>query len=392
MSVGGQGSHAWGDALTRLARLADEIHSHPYPQSDQERIEGVAHIAKQWSCWSNWELFHADPRRPLFQRQNDLLTPWGGPSADYVYRHARIDSTRTYIFRGHMNSCDEFVIAMRAGFMHQAVWGTIAQHCASDHGIGKDDTFEIQIGGTPGVLPHIPIPEKATVFSFREFYFTWEERDPAVFTLECVDDDVDKPTPRIDDALLAARMERAITSTEESIRFWNNYINEKRAMAPSNTFASTMKVIGGLELARYGFCFYDLGPDDALIVETDIPTARYWGFQLYETAWYDLLEPLDRLISTNHTDTHVSSDGKVRMVISHTDPGCVNWLDAGGRERGLLTFRWFWATSDPNPVAKVIPVDDVWAHLPNDTPSVDPASRAEHVKQRRRQLTWRFRT
>jgi hypothetical protein len=372
--------------------LVDEIHSGPYPPSEQERVEGVAHIAKQWSCWSNWELFHADPRRPLFQRQNDLLTPWGGPSADYVYRHARIDPSRTYIFRGHMNSCDEFVIAMRAGFMHQAVWGTITQHCASDHGIGKGDTFEIQIGGTPGSLPHIPIPDAATVLSFREFYFTWEETDPAVFTLECIDDDVDAPTPRLDDTVLAARMERAITSTEESIRFWNNYISEKRGLAPANTFAPTMRVSGGLELARYGFCFYDIAPDSALIVETDIPTARYWGFQLYETAWYDLLEPLDRLISTNHTDTHVSSDGKVRMVISHTDPGCANWLDAGGRREGLLTFRWFWASTDPSPTTKVIPVDDVWAHLPNDTPAFDPHERAERVRQRRRQLTWRFRT
>jgi len=392
MSVGGQASRAWSDALSRLMNLVDEIHSGPYPPSEQERVEGVAHIAKQWSCWSNWELFHADPRRPLFQRQNDLLTPWGGPSADYVYRHARIDPARTYIFRGHMNSCDEFVIAMRAGFMHQAVWGTITQHCASDHGIGKGDTFEIQIGGTPGSLPHIPIPDAATVLSFREFYFTWEETDPAVFTLECIDDDVDTPTPRLDDTVLAPRMERAITSTEESIRFWNNYISEKRALAPTNTFAPTMRVSGGLELARYGFCFYDIAPDSALIVETDIPTARYWGFQLYETAWYDLLEPLDRLISTNHTDTHVSSDGKVRMVISHTDPGCANWLDAGGRREGLLTFRWFWASTDPSPTTKVIPVDDVWAHLPNDTPAVDPHTRAEHVRQRRRQLTWRFRT
>ena len=153
-----------------------------------------------------------------------------------------------------------------------------------------------------------------------------------------------------------------------------------------------MKVSGGLELARYGFCFYDLEPNDALIVETDIPTARYWGFQLYETAWYDLLEPLDRLISTNHTDTHVSSDGKVRMVISHTDPGCANWLDAGNRQQGLLTFRWFWATSDPSPHSRVVPVDDVWAHLPNDTPSIDPATRADDLQRRRRQLTWRFRT
>mgnify|MGYP000287624756 CR=1 FL=1 len=35
-------------------------------------------------------------------------------------------------------------------------------------------------------------------------------------------------------------------------------------------------------------------------------------------------------------DTPVDDDGVIRLVLSHTDPGVANWLDASGRRSGLL--------------------------------------------------------
>ena len=82
-------------------------------------------------------MFHADPRRPSFQRQNDLITQWGGPNADNVYRHARVEPGRRYRIRGRMHSCEEFILAVRAGFMHLPTWGTLFEITATDLGIGE---------------------------------------------------------------------------------------------------------------------------------------------------------------------------------------------------------------------------------------------------------------
>ena len=61
---------------------------------EADRADGVAHVVEQTLCWMGWSVFHADPRRPTFQRQNDLITQWGGPNADNVYRHARVEPGR----------------------------------------------------------------------------------------------------------------------------------------------------------------------------------------------------------------------------------------------------------------------------------------------------------
>jgi hypothetical protein len=90
----------------------------------------------------------------------------------------------------------------------------------------------------------------------------------------------------------------------------------------------------------------------------------------------------------------LSDDGRIRAVISHRDLGVDNWLDAGGRQRGLCTLRWFWPLSEaaPEPTARLVHVDDVWSELPADTVRVSAEERAESLASRRRHLAWRFRT
>ena len=87
-----------------------------------------------------------------------------------------------------------------------------------------------------------------------------------------------------------------------------------------------------------------------------------------------------------------SADGLIRFVLAHEDPGVPNWLDTAGHEVGLLTYRWFWPESDPSPSARLVPFDDLRDVLPSDTPTIDPATRRDEIRARKRHLAWRFRT
>ena len=101
----------------------------------------------------------------------------------------------------------------------------------------------------------------------------------------------------------------------------------------------------------------------------------------------------ERTISSiNQHQAVRSSDGRVRLVVAHGDPGVPNWLDTGGHAIGLLTFRWFWPNSDPSPVTRVVGLDELASVLPADTPKVDARQRAEDVRARKAHLAWRFRT
>ena len=134
----------WAATCERLADLGRRLAIDGAAEADLERFE---HLVDQVVVWLGWSVFHADPTRPFFHRHNDLVSQWGGPNADNVYRHARIEPNRRYVVRGRMHGCDEFLLAVRAGFMHRPVWGTLAQLTASDLGIGPGDEFELHVGG-----------------------------------------------------------------------------------------------------------------------------------------------------------------------------------------------------------------------------------------------------
>ncbi len=383
---------AWRDACSRLAALGEEVFAEPYPATPADQADMVAHLVQQAVCWMSWSVWHADARRPFFHRQNDLITQWGGPNADNIYRHARVDPARRYRIRGRMNSCEEWVLAIRKGFMHQPQWGTVHEAYASSFGIGAGDEFELILGGEPVEGANwVPLPEGAIMASFREYYYDWQPADPAFFTIECLDDDAAEPAARLTGAEVGARLSEAVAGIEHSVRYWNTYLNNDRAAASDNVMAEPHKVTKGLAAARYAFCFWNLGPDDALVLETTVPEARYWSFQLYEMGTYELVDMVEHQSSLNHKQVAIDPDGKVRVVLAHRDPGVANWLDTAHRPVGLFTFRFFWADADPTFTSRVVNVDELATLLP-DTVRVTPAERAARLAARRAHLAFRYRT
>ena len=365
----------WRAACDRLVALAERVTRPPFPVDGPERAQAVHHLVQQLVCWLEWEVLHADPARPAFTRQNDLHLQWGGPNADNAYRHARVAPGCRYLVRGRMHSCSDFSLVTRAGFMHRAVWGTLTETSGRDLGIGPGEEFEVVVEP----------PDGAVMLTVREYYYDWVEDEPATFTIELVDGDPPAPPP------IEQRLVHAVDQVEDSLIYWDDYMRARRAEHTDNVVGPPSKVAKGLDAASYGFTFWDLSPRDALVVESEVPDARYWSIQLYGMAWFELLDTVGRQVSLNHTQAHVDVDGKVRWVVSSRDPGVPNWLDTEGRRNGLCTYRWFWAATRPQPTGVVVPVDAVRDVLPADVPLVTPADRAATIAARRRHLAWRFR-
>ena len=393
---------AWRELCRRLEAMGEELLLAPFPELGADRTEGFAHLADQVLCWLGWSLEHADPAQPFFMRQNDLVTQWGGPNADNVYRHARIDPGRRYRIRGRMHAAEDFILALRAGFMHQQRWGTLAEHTASDLGIGPGDAFEILLGGDSDIsvdeagVIHLPIPEGAVMVSLREYYIEWSAEEPAAFTIECVDPTGEQSAAgtRVTAEQLVERFDEAAAGVEHSMRYWNRYMIDERAARVDNSFAGSLRLAKGLAAARYAFCFWDLDPDQALVIDTDLPDARYWSFQLYVPGWFELVDPVTRVTSRNRTQAEVLDGNRIQMVVSPIDPGVLNWLDTGGRPSGLCTLRWFWpgGEDEPNPTARVIALDALDAAIDPASSPITPDQRRAELDARRTHLAWRFRT
>jgi hypothetical protein len=371
--------------LSGLDALGARLLNDDFPSDPDRRDEAFRHLAQQLLCWLEWSLGYGDPGSPAFQRQNDLVTPWGGPNADNVYRHARVSPRHEYRVRGRMNSCEEFALAIREGFRHTDRPGTLTELTASDIGIRRGKDFELLLGGDGPEANRVPLPDGAIMCSIREYYFEWQPRDPATFTIECTGSESLSP-PTLADAL-----REALDLTERSLVFWNDYMRDARAKQADNTFGGKIDVPRGLQLQQFGFCFFDLAPDEALLVECDVPDARYWSFQLYGMHFFRGLD-LGRITSLNHRQATVGGDGRLRLVVAHSDPGVPNWLDTMGRQVALLNYRHFWGAPLATIDTRVVPFGAIRGALPSSTPTVDPATRERQMAARRAHLAWRFRT
>ena len=108
---------------------------------------------------------------------------------------------------------------------------------------------------------------------------------------------------------------------------------------------------------------------------------RYWNFQLNDP-YFNALEYVYRLSSTNGHFAKVSSDGKFRAVLSLADPGVPNWLDTAGFLQGTIYGRWYDCDSCPTPTLKRVKFAELRAHLPADTPVVSPEERDAELRHR----------
>lgn len=376
---------AWQALCARLDELGTEVLGPDHAGADP--VEMLAHVADQTVNWLSWSVFHADPTRPAWHRQQDLVGRYGGPNADNSYRHVRLDPGHRYRIAGHMHGCDDWLLTLRTAFMHQQ-GTTVGDLTASELGIARGEPFELLLGGDDGV----PIPEGVVLATVREYYLDWTPEEPATFTIECLDPP-DEPTPPTDE-LLARRIDDARASIDHSVRFWSRYLEDGRASGPTNHFLPSHRGAKGLNLAQYLHLYWDLDDDRSLVIDTDIPAARYWSFELYPMGTFEHLDLHDRITSLNHTQLVIDRvdaaehGPRVHLAVGGRDPGWPNWLDTGGRTSGLLIFRWFWPTAPD--AAPPSPTTDVVAATSLHGP-VTPAERRRTMSDRRRHLAWRFR-
>ena len=134
--------------------------------------------------------------------------------------------------------------------------------------------------------------------------------------------------------------------------------------------------------------YWQLAPDEALIIRvTPPPEARYWSVEL-GNAWWESMDYRDRLASTNYRHAELENDGELILIVAHEDPGLPNWLDASGHSEGYVTFRWIGLPAPPRPHAMRMKVGELEALLPACR-RMSPAERRAQLEDRRRGLTLR---
>lgn len=335
--------------------------------------------------YSYFMYFHADAEHP------DWAPLWNPvytlqPNPDDIYVQSPIRGDLTYRVSGNRGTCRILSFTTQA-----ALSGTVDEMPrpnghnevdTNDLGIGLGEDFSIIFSAErpAGYEGHwAPIDRNARGMFTRYRMYDWASEVDPVLSIECLDPV--GPKPRLSSEEILRRITEMAKLPRRKTDLYYPMQNGVKERVGFNVF-EPVRYPGALVKQTYWPACFQLEADEALIIETEIPArAPYWNVQLNDP-YFNALEYVYRLSSTNGAMARLSSDGKYRGVIALTDPGVPNWLDPAGYTEGGIYGRWYDCDSEPVPTITRVKLADLRAHLPADTPVVTPEERAGEIRRR----------
>ncbi|MFP8875963.1 MAG: DUF1214 domain-containing protein [Myxococcota bacterium] len=377
---------AWEDFCDRLKAAGRHVLAETAPDTPLDRSEGFRYLANLSQAGIR-HVFNSDPLHPRFIRHPDSTSKYGAENADNLYHFCRIRSDRNYKIRGRRNSAFCFLIESKQGYMQLGDMENYATLDSEAMQVEADGSFEITLSREPQPGNWMELHPNVTQVIIRQYLVDWERDVPAdfeIFDLGSEGFPQEAPTP----SGVARQLDEAAHFVDTTIEMWNEWMRGYRERRRDGVLAPAELYAGGADDIRYGNDGYKLTPDEALLIEAEVPDARYWHFQLVDL-WLCSNDYANRQSSLNHQQLHIDSDGRVRVVLSVEDPGVPNWLDTGGHLEGIIQYRYIWTRNNPQPSIRALPLAELRAALPADHPSVSPeerraaiASRQAHLRRR----------
>jgi len=449
---------AWDEMIASLERARDAI-DHPElmpaPQDARNLAEGYRYLMG-FVHSAVERAFHEDPVRPAFRNALSIINRATIDNADAIYFYAPLDGRERYVIRGEVADWRHWrgeraapsgrkaphyvifeasagVLAGDSGDLRELRPGVKTQTGRLDSStleVGADGRFEILLaperpaGHTGNFIstrkvvdrphpddPSMPRERYASYLSGRQLFYDWEREDAIHLSITQLGAEGTHPPAYAPEAA-AAQLRRCGELVRGQMHFWNAFwtilmgaYGERPGTIPGvgfprNAFnkitAASGATGGGMSTNLYAGGIYELGPDEALVVENRIRLApQYIGFQI-SNLWGESIEYANQLGSLNGSQCEVDPDGVIRLVIAHRDPGVPNWIDTTGHPEGFVAPRWAYSQTPPpeqwpSIAAKKVPFEEIRKQLPEGTRSVSPAERREQIRGRQAHVLKRFR-
>ena len=322
-----------------------------------------------------------------------------GPNPDFLYSAAYLDGRRRYrIWGRRSNSRMVLMQSLNSYFtLPPEQMKLLGNYDLDSLNLGADGSFEIIASATPCAGNWIrldPDSDRNVVF-VREAFGDWDNELRTAMHVEAIDD-IPPRTMVHDEAEMIRRLEHAVRFMRYCITVYSmKVVEDVVALAGGwNCFAvpkfnATHAHAAANPEATYNVLAYDIGPDEALILELDPPNPKYWGIQLTD-CWDQTIDYTYHSSSLNQSQARVDADGKIRAVVCHRDPGIHNWLTPVDSRKGTVVVRWYFAQRISTPSARSVPFAELGRHLPDRTATIAPEERRAALQKRRRAIERRY--
>ena len=351
----------WEQFCDTLKGAGSVITGSSSPDDPFDRAEGFRYLTRILRAALETLVENADPLRPVFHRPVHETAKMGADNPDIRYEIATVSGEREYVIRGRRNTVHYLGLGTFAG--NYGAGGRMGQTGyveGADLAIAPDGTFEIAVSRERKPGNWLELASDSTFVIVRQMFLDRSAERPAELSIECVGG-ATSPTPvtpeAIDGGLTAVA--NLVLGCAALFASWadgfRHHTNQLPRFDPSTSSAA-----GGDPNITYYHSYWELAPDQALVIDVTPPECETWNFQL-NNHWMESLDYRFHPVTVNKHTAVTRADGSVRLIVTDGDPAIAgtNWIDTAGHRRGTMCLRWVRGTSQPDPATRVVPVADL---------------------------------
>jgi hypothetical protein len=374
---------AWSHLMRRLDDAAHIVESEPASRNPVDLAAGMRHLLVLLAAGIDEALrFDPDPILCVQRASTNDVVTWGMECPDCLYTRATMRGSESYRLFGNRGT------ARYVGLQTMNGIASTANALVDELDADADGNFEVVLSAEKHDGNWMRIEGPHPTLTVRHFFYDWDTETPSSLRIERIGDPVAGDVPAVDrDAVVSRQLVALGDFVHDNLDFFLRF----GEAAPPNGFLPPIDrtAMGAAAENKPVIGRWELGSDEALILEVEPPQGVYWSFSL-GNPWWETIHYGRHQSSLNAHQAVVDADGLVRVVVCARDPGLANWLDNAGFSNGAMILRCVRTTTAPTPRARVVAFNQISSALPADTTRITVDERASVIERRRRAVHERF--
>ena len=323
--------------------------------TEMDEAESVRYLSRLLRIGLEMHLENADASYPTFYQASHETAKIGADNPDNHYQNATINGSHSYRIHGYRGTVPILSFATKAN--RYAIDGSMASTGELDSGdmeIASDGSFEITVSRHQTRGNWLPLEEDSSILIVRQTFFDRTDEILANVAIESVDCSAPPAPITLAGASRALQLAPAfINGTARTFVEWAVDFRNKNNNRLSTLDQSRFVRAGGDPTIHYLHGWWELSAHQRLEISSELPVCEGWNFQL-NNVWMESLDYRHHQIHLNNKTAVPESDGRVKIVVAHEDPGHPNWIRTTGHPCGTMLWRWTSAQTQPVPEVEVV--------------------------------------